>query len=170
MDYGMIQGAVVSLKAAADIAVALSNIKTMSEVQAKAIELQQIILAAQSGALAAQSEQFALLQQIRDLEEEVANAKAWNEQKQRYALVSPWQGAVTYALKKQSSNAEPPHWICATCYENGRRSILNDGMKYAPAGRGRNAVSLVCPVCSAHIVSEWSGGPIERKYAEDITA
>lgn len=168
MDYGMIQGAVTSLKVAADIAIALGNIKTMAEVQAKAIELQQVILSAQSSALTAQSEQFTLLQQIRDLKEEVANAKAWNEQKQRYALVSPWPGAVTYALKKQSSNAEPPHWICATCYENGRRSILNDGMKYAPAGRGRSAVGLDCPVCSAHIASDWSGGPIERKYAEDL--
>jgi hypothetical protein len=166
--YGMIQGAVVSLKAAADIAVALGNIKTMSEVQAKAIELQQIILSAQSGALAAQSEQFTLLQKIRELKEEVANAKAWDEQKQRYALVSPWQGAVTYALKRERSNAEPPHWICATCYEKGRRSILNDAMKYAPAGRGRSSVGLDCPVCSAHIGSAWSGGAIERKYAEDL--
>lgn len=169
MDYGMIQGAVVSLKAAADIAIALGNIKTMSEVQAKAIELQQIILAAQSSALAAQSEQFTLLQEIRGLKEEVAKAKAWNKQKQRYALVSPWQGAVTYALKRESASTEPAHWICAACYEKGHRAILNDAMKYAPAGRGRSTIGLDCPVCSAHIASDWSGGQIERKYAEDMT-
>ena len=44
MDYGMLQGAISSLKVAGDIAVALNGLKTMSEVQAKAIELQQIIL------------------------------------------------------------------------------------------------------------------------------
>lgn len=166
MDYGMIQGAVTSLKVAADIAVALGNIKTLSEVQAKAIELQQTILSAQSGALAAQSEQFTLLQQIRDLKEEVARAKAWDEQKQRYALVPTWQGAVTYALKRERSNSEPPHWICATCYEGGRKSILND-LTNTPA-KGPHTLVLHCPVCKSQIPSEWSGGSIERKYAEDM--
>lgn len=168
MDYGMIQGAVTSLKVAADIAVALGNIKTLSEVQAKAIELQQVILSAQSSALTAQSEQFTLLQEIRDLKEEVASVKAWNEQKQRYALVSPWPGAVTYALKKESAGSEPAHWICTTCYENGRRSIVHDAMKYPPAGRGRSKVGIECPVCHTHVESDWGGGAIERKYAEDM--
>ena len=140
----------------------------MADVQSKAIELQQIILSAQSSALAAQSEQFSLLNKISELEKEVARVKAWEEQKQRYALVSPWQGAVTYALKKASSNAEPPHWICANCYEDGRKSILNDLLKI-PKDAGRRHVGIDCPVCKSHRPSESSGGAIQRKYAEDMT-
>jgi len=166
MDYEMLQGAISSLKVAGDIAVALNGLKTMSEVQAKAIELQQIILTVQSSALTAQSDQFTLLQTIRDLEAEVARVKAWDEEKQRYALVSPWGGAVTYALKKESSLSQPAHWICATCYENGRKAILNDFVE-APA-KGRHSVGLGCPVCKAHIPSPWAGGQLERKYAEEV--
>jgi rubrerythrin len=160
MDYGMLQGAITSLKVAADIAVALNGIKTMSEVQAKAIELQQIILSAQSSALTAQSDQFTLLQEIRDLKEEVARVKAWDEEKQRYALVAPFSGAIAYALKKESAGAEPAHWICASCYENGRKSILNGT---------RNAAGwtiVLCPVCKSHLDSNHRG-PVQFTYAEE---
>jgi hypothetical protein len=166
MDYGMIHGAVTSLKAAADIAVALGNLKTLSEVQAKAIELQQIILSAQSSALTAQSEQFGLLEEIRDLKAAVGRLKAWDEQRQRYSLVAPWQGAATYALRRDRSNGEPPHWICSHCYEAGKKSILND-LTLTPA-KGPHTLVLNCAVCKAQVPSGWSGGSIQRKYAEDI--
>jgi hypothetical protein len=160
MDYGMIQGAIVSLKAASDIAIAFGNLKTMSDVQGKAIELQQIILSAQSGALAAQSQHFTLLDQIRELEKELARVKAWEEQKQRYALVSPFRGAVTYALKKESSGSEPPHWICANCYENGKKTILH-ASKTADGW-----ATMACTVCKTHITSRFRNAP-QLTYAEE---
>ena len=104
---------------------------------------------------------------MRDLEKEIARVKAWDEQKQRYELISPWQGAVTYALKKARSNSEPPHWICTKCYEDGRKSILNDLRKTPKIGRPQ--VGLDCHVCGTHIPSDWSSGQIQRKYAEDMT-
>jgi hypothetical protein len=164
MDYGMIQGAVTSLKVAADIAIALGNMKTMSEVQAKVIELQQVILSAQSGALAAQSEQFTLLQEIRDLKEEVARAKAWKEQKQRYALIAPWSGAAIYALKRQSAGSEPAHWICTNCYETGRKSILADEHRLQAFGGG--GIGIGCQVCKSHI-SAPDFVKLSRTFAED---
>lgn len=167
MDLAMLQGAIGGLKTAADIAVGLSNLKTMAEVQGKAVELQQVILAAQSSALAAQSSQFELVQRIRDLEKEVAEAKAWNEQKQRYALVPVWEGAVAYALKRESSASEPPHWICTHCYEDGRRSILNDKTLYPT--KGPHQLVLECPRCKSQLVTGYSGGHVERKFAEDLT-
>jgi len=94
------------------------------DVQGKVIELQSIILSAQSSALAAKSEQSAMIQRISDLEKEIARVKAWEETKQRYELHQPVRGTFVYALKDQSDATEPPHWICAHCYEDGRRSIL----------------------------------------------
>lgn len=124
VDATMLQGAITGLKFAADLAIGLGKIHTLAEVQGKAIELQQIILSAQSSALAAQGQQFALIERIRDLEEEVASVKAWEETKQRYELQEPNPGTFVYALKAQTSTAEPKHWICAACYEDAKRSIL----------------------------------------------
>ncbi len=51
-DMLLFQGAMAGLKAAADIAIGLNKLNTMTEVNAKAIKLQQIIMNVQSTALA----------------------------------------------------------------------------------------------------------------------
>ena len=128
-DMALIQGAISGLNTAASIAKGFLQLHTIAEVQGKVIELQTAILAAQSSAFAAQSQQAAMAEEIRALKEEVARVKAWEAQKQRYKLQSPWQGATVYALKESMSNGEPAHWICTHCYEDGRRSILQYGYK-----------------------------------------
>lgn len=158
----MLQGAISGLKSAADIAIGLSKLHTMTEVQGKAIELQQIILAAQSSALSAQSDQLALMECIRKLEKEIADVKAWETQKQRYKLVSPWKGAVVQALKKSSGDCEPPHWICTRCYEEGTKGFLGNKEE-----RGR--LVLECTHCKTQLQTPWGGGSIEYKYAEEVT-
>jgi cell division protein FtsB len=165
-DITLFNGAITGLKAAADIAIAFNNLRTMTEVQAKAIELQGVILNAQSSALAAQGEQFALVQRIRDLEKEIADVKAWHEEKQRYALAPSKDGFIVYALKRERSNTEPPHWICTNCYEDGRKSILNDRTMAPP--KGAHQLVLECPRCKSHVDTGYSGGSVERKFAEDM--
>ena len=57
-DMMLFQGAISALRGAADIAKGLVELNTMAEVQAKAVELQQIVLSAQGSALEAQSARF----------------------------------------------------------------------------------------------------------------
>jgi hypothetical protein len=151
MDMTSIAAAASSLKAAADVARALGELHTMSEVQGKVIELQSKILAAQSSALAAQSEHALMSQRVSELESEVARVKEWTGEKTRYSLIKPWDGAVVYALRESVSNGEPPHWICTNCYQSGRKSILNQVWD-------KNGTSIVlCPVCKASASYAWSG-------------
>lgn len=139
----------------------MQRVKSITDVQGKVIELQSAILSAQSSALAANSDQAAMVEQIRTLKEEIANVKAWEAQKQRYKLVSPWQGTVIYALKKQSCDSEPPHWICTHCYENRAKGFLN-GKEEA------RSLIMVCAKCKNQVKTPWSGGSVELKYAEEI--
>ena len=124
MDMASIAAAAQSLKVAADIAKGMSELKTAAEIQSKVTDLQREILAAQSGALAAQSEQFAMMEKIRELQREVARVRAWEETKQRYQLYEPSKGTFVYALKEGAHGADPSHWICTRCYDEGKRSIL----------------------------------------------
>jgi len=159
VDLAIFQGAVLSLKTASDIAKGFLNLHSMAEVQGKVIDLQEAILSAQSSALAAQSEQSTMVQRVRDLEEEIARIKAWEEEKKRYQLVNPWPGnpAVMYALKESCKGTEPPHWICTKCYDDRRRTILQ------PRDTTRG-VTLVCPTCKSETHSGSHGiGP--AKYA-----
>ena len=144
IDMQSIAAAVGSLKTAADITKTMIELKGAADVNAKAIELQSIILSAQSSALAANSEQFTLLQRVRQLEEELAKPKQWETEKQRYELVSlEGDGSVfAYRLKEDAAGTEPSHYICAHWNEERKKSLLQS-TKY-DSGR---AVSLRCPRC-----------------------
>jgi hypothetical protein len=123
-DMIAISSAATGLQAAGHIVKSLIGLKITSEVQAKIMELQAVIFAAQGDALAAQAEQFTLAQRVRDLEAEVTKAKAWEAEKERYQLQEFPTGAFAYSLKSEAANGEPPHRICANCYQEGHKSIL----------------------------------------------
>lgn len=146
MDMTLIQGTISGLKTAADIAKSLMELKSISDVQAKVIELQSAILSAQSSALSANADQAAMVDEIRTLKKEIADVKAWESQKQRYQLTTFGEnGAVVYALKESMSVSEPPHWICTKCYEEGKRMILQ------PRNNKEGFVFLACPSCNSEI-------------------
>lgn len=155
----LIQGTISGLKIAGDIAKSFLELKSISEIQGKVVELQRAILSAQCSALESNSAQFAIVEEIRALKEEIARVKAWETKKQRYKLHTPWAGAVVYALKESMSQGEPPHWICTQCYENGRPSILNYQTSSSGAG------GYFCP-CGVKVHSA-SPGPVEYQYVSD---
>lgn len=152
MDMSLIQGTITGFTLIRNITKSFLDLKATSEIQAKVIELQDAILSTQNSALAANAHQAAMVEEIRNLKEEIARIKAWEEEKQRYKLVSPWQGTMLYTLKKESSLTEPPHWICANCYENGRKSILNTQKKHID-------YVLVCPACKFEFHTHQRGWP-----------
>lgn len=153
MDIAAIQGAMGSLKLAFDLTKKFLEMKSLGEVQGIVIALQREIMDAQSSTFAAQSDQAAMAETVRTLKEEIARVKAWEEQKQRYALVKAWPhtGTVTYALKEESKGTEPPHWICAKCYEDSIKSILNP----RKTRFGEPAV-YCCPRCRTELESMYT--------------
>lgn len=142
-DMTLIQNAVLGLQTAANMAKGLIHLSSMADVQLKVIDLQTSILAAQSSALAAQSEQSTMIQQISQLEKEIAEIKAWEEEKQRYQMIAPWPGVFVYALKESCKGSEPPHWICEPCYQEGRKSLLHNAQKHERA----TVLTVKCPRC-----------------------
>jgi rubrerythrin len=127
------------------------ELKSLSDVQGKVIELQSAILAAQSNALSANADQAAMVEEIRTLKEEIALVKAWEAQKQRYQLTQFRNGpGVVYALKESMSNSEPAHWICTKCYEEGKRMILQPATV-------NGFIHIVCPSCKLDISTGMRG-------------
>jgi Zn finger protein HypA/HybF involved in hydrogenase expression len=100
-----------------DSAKALKDINDATIRNGAIIELQEKILAAREA-------QTALLERISDLEKEVANFKTWDAEKQKYEMKVISPGSFVYALKEQIKGTEPPHYICANCYEDGNKSFL----------------------------------------------
>lgn len=113
--------------------------------RAKIIEMQGEISSALANAIAAQTDQMAMLQRVSDLEKEVANLKAWNAEKENYELQAIARGAVAYMLKPDARGSEPPHWLCTHCYENGKREMLQ------PAAQASSVWVYRCQGCDSKI-------------------
>jgi len=131
-----------SLKTAADITKAMIGLRDASLIQGKIIELQGVILSAQQGALTTQSDQFALLERVRDLERKVTDLEAWDAEKKRYELKDVGTGSLAYVVKEDARGTEPVHQICPACYQHGRKSILQ------PQAKNMQQL-LVCSECKA---------------------
>lgn len=167
--YGEIQGGLAAVKSTLELLKAGKEVIDRATVASGLADVHEKLLIAQSAAFEAMEKQVALLDQLRDLEKRLAAKEEWAILKQRYAMAVPWQGGIVYALKRARSDGQPPHWICTACFEDSRRSILNDEESRSATG-GPAKLFVGCPVCKVRIQSPWAGGSVERKYAEDMTS
>jgi hypothetical protein len=135
-----------SLNAAVNIAKAMVDVRDATAFQGKVFELQRAIIDAQQSIFAANEERSALIKKIGHLEKELANLKAWETEKQRYELQDVWHGSLAYVIKESMRGLEPPHKICANCYQRGHKRILQPRV----TGFGRE---LFCSECKTAIIS-----------------
>lgn len=160
MDLIAIQSAISSLKTAVDISKSLLELKSTAEIQSKVIELQSALLETQNNALSATAAQFEMQEKIRDLEAKLKALDDWEDQKQRYTLIAPWKGpAQVYALKRSDAKGEEPHFLCANCFHNSKRVILNPMKK-------DKWILMACPSCKSTLNSGYRGIG-SPKYAEE---
>lgn len=163
MDIGSITSTITGLKTVGDLINGILNAKTSDAVNAAVREINTHLFSVQQEMLTAQSEQFAMVEEIRNLKEKIANLEAWDTEKKRYQLEDLWGiGVVAYALKESMSNGEPPHYLCTNCYNDGVKSILN------PQKGKNNRLVLVCPTtgCGAEFHSMFHGN-LPPKYAKE---
>lgn len=130
-----------AFKAMFDLAKGLKDINDATVRNAAVIELQEQILTAQN-------EQATLIDKVRDLEKEVAELKAWDAEKQNYELKEIGRGSFACVLKPEAQGAEPVHWLCTQCYDDGKRSILQ---RIGMAGAGR-IVPYKCNRCQSTLM------------------
>lgn len=133
VDMASISALASSLQAATEITKAIVGLRDAAAINSKVIELQGVILSAQSSAMAAQSDQFALLQRVRDLEEQAASAKTWDTESQQYELQEVATRVFAYVPKPNSEASKTPHWLCANCYSQKRKSFFQFAMS-SPIG------------------------------------
>ena len=139
-------GAISAIKAVFELSKDLVGVRDAAVMQSKVIELQTQILAAQSEAMAVQSDHAALLQAVTELRTEIAGLKAWEAEKHRYELIRLPAETFAYRLRAEFCGDEPSHLICAACFQNGVKAILQPFQHVL----GRST-SLDCPACATRI-------------------
>ena len=142
---GWIDAIMLPLKAAGDVAKGLVDIRDTVKFKDAVIKLQTQILSAQQGALRAQARETQMAEELRSLKAHVAEIEAWSAQKERYVLKELRPGVLVYALKPGMEGGEPPHQICQTCYQRGKRSILHADEQHNEVYR------LTCHECGTQL-------------------
>lgn len=87
------------------------------------------VLAAQRGAMTAQANEAALLEQVGALKKRVTDLEAWEREKERYELIALAPNVMAYSVKAAARGTEPHHYICANCCNTGRKSFLNQVLR-----------------------------------------
>ena len=148
-----ISAALTSFEALKNMAQAMIGLRDTQALQAKVIEFNGQLIDAQSKIFAVNSERTALIERVRELEKEMANLEAWETKKQRYELKSIGQHSFAYALKQDAQGSEPPHYICANCYEDRKASILQPKPTSDASRQLGIPPMMFCPRCGKDVVS-----------------
>jgi len=114
------------LKTAYDIAKGLNATDTQVKINDVKIALQQHILDARDALSAASDTQAASASRTAELEQEIVRIKDWSAQRKRYELINVRHGAIAYAPKRGMEYGEPSHWLCANCFDQTKKSFLQN--------------------------------------------
>jgi hypothetical protein len=149
VDISAIAGLMTSMRSVVEITKAMKDVNDANVIQTKVFELTREIMAAQACAMEAQMAQSALLERVRDLEEEKAKLEAWNAEKGRYELREVSTGVYAYTMKPGMEQGQPFHMLCANCYDNGKRG----GLQATERMQSRRRLH-VCPQCKTDYAME----------------
>ena len=120
----MIASVVAGFKNAFELIKKINEISKSVEINNITIVLQSIVLDAQARIGELSSENFSLTDKIRTLEKEIDSMKDWSDERQNYELQEWRRGIFAYVNKKLIKNDKNTPRLCATCFDNGNKSIL----------------------------------------------
>lgn len=148
MPAAEIAAGITSIRAAIDLTKAMVGLRDAKLIAAKTDELRLLLGEAIGKFLEVQQAQLAQLDEIANLKAEIKKFGGWETEKQRYELKGVGLGVTAYMLKPDVRGTEPPHWLCPTCFENGRKSHLQFSTRMASGGSVYR-----CKGCDGHTVT-----------------
>lgn len=165
-DMSMIATAATAIKLAGDIAKGMITLRDAEMVRGKIIELQSAILDAQSSIFSANDERAALIKAVGDLEKKVADFEKWEREANKYQLAEIGPAMFAYIAKTNRNPATPFHALCANCYQNRKKSVLQHS--YANYGMA----NFECHACNSKlsIDTAYQGFPFRNvpRWKDDI--
>jgi hypothetical protein len=153
--YAEISAVINSAKALGELVKAAHGLANYNEFVTAVYEVNAKLMDATAVALASQEKQSSLTNRVSELENELREIKNMQADFQRYQLTSFPFGGYAYSLKPGMDNGEPQHYLCVTCMNQRKKSILQ------PSGQG----FLRCGLCSNEIqIANVSPGEVDSSW------
>lgn len=134
-----------AISTARDFAALVIGRKIDAAVTEKAIELQNSIIALQSGLLEMQAAIQTLTHQNSELQRTLAAAKRWQEQEESHHLFPIAQGVHAYVADDADPSDEITPWFCANCWQRQFKSVLQR------TGQDYGGTHYYCANCNAKV-------------------
>lgn len=109
-------------------------------------EVTDRLLAAREDALKVGESYDALVAENKRLQKELEKQQAWDDEAKRYELREITPRSFAYVLKSNPEENQSQHLICPTCYEHGKKRILQQ----------RDALYSICPECKTVVQDKLS--------------
>ena len=123
-----IAAVVMNVKIASDIIKGMISLKTTAEINAKAIELQSIILDLQSSVSLHQQVHFKEITKRQNAEKKIMEMENWEKTASQYERVKlGTRGITVFARKPFMNSCERDTYICPNCYNKKTESFLQPG-------------------------------------------
>jgi len=152
-DLSDVAAALSSFNALKNIAQAMIGLHDTQAFQLKVLEFNGALIDAQTKIFAVNEARATLVERVRELEEQVTKLKAWEAEKQHYELKAISKRSFAYVLKADAQGTEPPHQICAGCYQRGKKSILQIEARNTASRALAIPQMYICPECKNKIVA-----------------
>ncbi|SNZ20924.1 hypothetical protein [Cohaesibacter gelatinilyticus] len=120
----------------------VKEIKENQEYNAAVVALNDSLYSVSKELISLQSLYAQALKEKGELEERLGKMEHWEADKERYEMQEIFTGAFAYALKPSMKGEEPEHYLCANCYTDGKKSILQPGQL-----KGYKIRTHSCPRC-----------------------
>jgi hypothetical protein len=133
---------VTAVSHAVKIANAIIDTRDASKLGELKLEFTTALLDVAQKQLAVTEGYQATLDANKALKEQLAAYERWEQDSQRYERHDPEPGFVVYALKAEHAVGQKPHWLCATCFQDRKVSILH------PDSKGSH--TWICPRNTDH--------------------
>jgi hypothetical protein len=122
-----IVAAVHSARLLMDMVKANETLANFHELVSAISEVNAQLMSAQTAALLSQETQATLTERIGELEKEIAELKDWKREADRYQLGEIAPGVPVRVLKPGREQGEAEHSLCATCFDDHKKSFLQHG-------------------------------------------
>ena len=156
-DMAAISGIWASFNGIKTIVEGLVATRDWNVVNSKVIELQSKIMDAQNGVFAIQADRATLVERASMLEKQIADFEKWDAEKEKYELVEIAPGVFGYMPNSKSENASVPHWLCQTCFEKKKKTILQ------MFGHSSMGSIYQCGPCGTKLPMPFNYGPRDTK-------
>jgi hypothetical protein len=119
-----INAALVTINSITALTRTVINSKVDMALREQAIETQSAVIALQNTMITLQSQYQNLLDEKNELKRQLMEIQDWEAEAKNYALTEVADKIFVYASKPTEDTTTPAHWICAHCYQNKQKSII----------------------------------------------